>query len=108
MSSHCIVLNTCPDGEVAEKIAQHLVSQQLAACVNIIPGITSIYQWQGELQRDQELLLVVKTRNEVLPQVQQAIIEQHPYELPEVISVPINQGLTQYLNWIDQNTQKKN
>jgi len=95
-----LVLCTCGDMETAQRIAQELVKQKLAACVNILPGVTSIYRWQGNIESGNELLLLAKTRNEHLPELQNTIRNLHSYELPEIIAVPITGGLTEYLNWI--------
>jgi periplasmic divalent cation tolerance protein len=102
-SGYCIVLCTCPDQTVAESIANELVKNKLAACVNIVPGITSIYQWKGNLEKSQEQLLVIKTKSAVFKALETAILSQHPYELPEIISIPLINGLPNYLSWIDDN-----
>jgi len=99
-----VVLCTVPAGNIAEQIAHALVQQRLAACVNIVPGITSVYRWKGSVEADTEQLLVIKTRKGLMDHVQQAIQELHPYELPEIIAVPIVGGLPAYLDWIDDNT----
>jgi len=98
---HFLVITTCPDADSAERLARHLVETRLAACVNILPGIRSVYQWKGELATDVEQLLLVKTRRDVYPQVEAAIRAKHPYELPEVIAVPLAQGSGDYLAWIN-------
>jgi len=100
---YCIVLSTCPNQEVAETIAEALVAGKLAACVNIVPGITSVYEWQGNIEKSQEHLLIAKTTISTYPAVENAILERHPYELPEIINIPINNGLANYLSWIDSN-----
>jgi periplasmic divalent cation tolerance protein len=102
-SHYCIVLSTCPSQETAESIAMSLVEKKLAACVNIIPGLASIYEWQGNIEKSQEFLLIIKTRNAVYPAVESAILDRHPYELPEIISIPLNNGSANYLSWIDDN-----
>lgn len=101
-----LVLCTCPDHATAQGIAAHLVDKGLAACVNILPGLESVYRWQGRRESAQEHLLLIKTTHSVYPQLQQAIIQQHPYELPEVIAVPINSGLSGYLKWIDDSVSQ--
>ncbi len=98
---HCLIITTCPDTETAESIARHLVETRLAACVNIVPGIRSVYQWKGELVIDQEQLLLVKSRQDTYGKVEAAIRSKHPYELPEVVAVPIAQGSGDYLAWIN-------
>ena len=101
---HQLVLCTCPDQDTAQNIANHLVDNALAACVNILPGVLSVYRWQGNRESTQEHLLLIKTRNEVYDTLEKAICELHPYELPEVIAVPVENGLAAYLEWIDQQT----
>ena len=106
ISSHYrLVLCTCGDMETAQRIARALVEQKLAACVNILPGMTSIYQWKGNIESDNELLLLAKTRIECLPTLQNRIRTLHSYELPEIIDVPITGGLADYLNWITESVQ---
>jgi periplasmic divalent cation tolerance protein len=95
-----IVLCTVPDQETGGQIASTLVTEQLAACVNIIPGITSIYRWKGAVEQDQEALLLIKTGEDSWQLLQERIRELHPYELPEIIAVPINTGQTDYIKWI--------
>jgi periplasmic divalent cation tolerance protein len=96
-----IILCTCPDRETAEKIAHLLVEKNLAACVNILPGLTSYYRWQGRIESAQELLLLIKSNSDRYPAVEKAILENHPYELPEIVAVPVEHGLPDYLHWID-------
>jgi len=103
LSEHCLVVSTCPDQQSAELIAKALVEEKLAACVNIIPGLTSIYQWQGNIEKSSELLLIIKTKPGAWSRIKSAIINRHPYELPEIISIPITHGLPGYLSWIDEN-----
>ena len=92
-----IVLCTVPDHETAENIAGTLVTERLAACVNIVPGVTSIYRWNDAIERDRELLLLIKTSPGVWPRLEQRIRGLHPYELPEIISVTVNNGQSDYL-----------
>lgn len=98
--SPLIVLCTCPDLATAERIAETVVGERLAACVNIVPGLTSIYRWEGQIQRDAELLLLIKTRQEVYPLLEARIRELHPYQIPEIIALPIQIGSAAYLDWI--------
>ena len=102
--TYIIVLSTCDSAEMARSIAENLVSRQLAACVNIVPGIESVYQWQGKVQRDSEILLVIKTRQACFEALQNAIQELHSYELPEIIAVPVQSGEKNYLDWITSST----
>jgi len=95
-----IVLSTCPDRDTAARLASLLVEQRLAACVNVVPGIRSFYWWQEQVESDEELLLIVKTHSTRYPQVEQAIRANHPYELPEVVYVPLDTGLSDYMKWL--------
>jgi len=101
-SDYCVVLNTCPDAASAENIARSLVERKLAACVNILPGLRSIYTWKGACETAEEHLLIIKTLSAAYPALEQTIIELHPYELPEIIAVPLASGLSGYLAWIKQ------
>ncbi|RUQ33883.1 MAG: divalent-cation tolerance protein CutA [Candidatus Competibacteraceae bacterium] len=103
-SQALVVYCSCPDQAIAERIAEAMVNERLAACVNLISGLTSIYRWEGQLQRDTELLLIIKTRSAVYPQLQARLRQLHPYQLPEIIALPIHTGSADYLNWIAANT----
>jgi periplasmic divalent cation tolerance protein len=96
-----VILNSCPDRQSAEKIAQSLVNEKLAACVNILPGMTSIYSWKDQIECEQEHLLIIKTHRHQYAAIESSIRHLHPYELPEIIAVPIDRGLPEYLQWID-------
>ncbi len=104
MKDTLLILSTCPDKNCAEKIARNLVDKGLAACVNISPQVTSVYSWQGKTESAEEVLLLIKTSARRYAQVQQAVRSLHPYELPEIIAVPVTQGLPEYLDWVDQCT----
>jgi len=95
-----IVFTTCPDVETAERIARVLVEEGLAACVNILPPMRSIYKWKGKTEGTDEQLLVIKITQARFPEVMNRIRALHPYELPEVIAVPIADGLPEYLAWL--------
>ena len=96
-----IILCTCPDKDTAEKIARSLVNDKLAACVNVLPEITSIYLWHEQIESAQELLLLIKADKSCYQAIETSIKKHHPYELPEIIAVPIENGLPEYLHWID-------
>lgn len=96
-----LVITTCPDAECAQEIAAAMVNASLVACVNILPGATSVYRWQDNIEQAQELVLLMKTTAEAYPALESALQELHPYELPEIIAVPIETGLPGYLDWID-------
>jgi periplasmic divalent cation tolerance protein len=95
-----LVLTTCPDTEVAERLAQALVQERLAACVNILPIAKSVYLWKGQVESAAEQLLIIKSMTDAYSSIQKRIRELHPYELPEVIAVPVTDGLPDYLAWI--------
>lgn len=98
---HKLVFTTCPDATVAENVARTLVEERLAACVNVLPPMRSIYRWRGTVETASEQLLIIKIRATDYQAVQQRIQALHPYELPEVIAVPIVAGLDEYLAWLD-------
>lgn len=100
-----IVLCTVPDRDTAEDIANILIADNLAACVNIIPGITSVYRWEDRIEQAEEQILIIKTGGEVYRALQERISDLHPYELPEIIAVPIQDGLPAYLNWLTQSLE---
>jgi periplasmic divalent cation tolerance protein len=96
-----VVLCTAPPADgVAETLARGLVEAKLAACVNLIPGVRSFYAWKGQLHEDGETQLLIKTRPELFQDVERFIREHHPYELPEVIALPIALGSAPYLEWL--------
>ena len=103
---HILVLSTCPGSISAKKIAQNLVAEKLAACVNIVPGVQSYFSWVGKVDNANELLLVIKTTADAYEKLEKRIQTLHPYELPEIIAVPIHTGLAGYLDWISANTKK--
>jgi periplasmic divalent cation tolerance protein len=97
-----IIFCTVPDSETGRRIAERLVEYRHAACVNLLSGIESVYRWQGALQRDNEAVLMIKTRAADYPGVEATILELHPYELPEIIAVPLSGGLPAYLEWVSK------
>lgn len=99
-----LVYCTCPDEAAGTELATRLVKAGLAGCVNVLPGITSIYKWHGEMKSGSEALLLIKCPAAKYPALQAAIAEQHPYELPEIIAVSIDTGLPAYLTWIREET----
>jgi periplasmic divalent cation tolerance protein len=105
MTDKRIVLCTAGSQDEARKIARHLVEQRLAACVNIVPRVESIYGWQERVESSEEWLLLIKTTVEKFPAVRDAINEMHSYELPECIAVSIEDGSADYLEWIEQSVK---
>lgn len=100
-SGYQLCLTTCPNIDLAEKIARTLVEEHLAACVNILPPVRSIYRWHGQIESADERLLLIKTRTQDYPAIERRIRALHSYELPEVIAVPIVNGLPAYLSWLE-------
>jgi periplasmic divalent cation tolerance protein len=103
MTDKIVVLSTCASEQEAEKLARALVEQRLAACVNVIPGISSFYRWQGNLETATEFLLMIKSSRHRFEQLRSALENLHTYEIPEVIALPIMDGTANYLDWIDHN-----
>ncbi len=101
MNEHVVVLCTVGRAEDALAIANAVVEQRLAACVNVIPAIQSIYRWKGRVEREEERLLVMKTRQDRFEALMAAIVSRHPYEVPEIVALPLIAGHAPYLDWID-------
>jgi periplasmic divalent cation tolerance protein len=102
MTDKIVLVTTCESAAEADKIASALVENRLAACVNILPGVTSVYRWKGTVERASEIILLIKTSRPLLAQVRAEIERLHSYELPEVIALPIVDGSERYLEWLDQ------
>lgn len=102
-----LVISTWPDEQSANTAAATLVESGYAACVNIVPGLTSVYRWQGRIEHDSELLLLAKTTPAAYPAVEKTLRRLNPNELPEIIAVPVERGLTDYLNWVSQQTAQE-
>ena len=100
-----LVLCNCPSRSTAVVIATALLEERIAACVNHVPGIKSMYRWEGRVEHDDEVLLLIKTTRDMYPQVEATIGNLHPYELPEVIGVPLAAGSEAYLSWIKNSTK---
>lgn len=100
-SDFCVVLVSCPDDEMAKSLAEGLIGHGLAACVNILSGMVSVYRWEGRLERARESLLLIKTRTDRFDALQAYVVAHHSYEVPEIIAVPIAAGLPAYLAWVD-------
>jgi periplasmic divalent cation tolerance protein len=101
-----IVLCTVPDRETAEEIANILIADNLAACVNIVPGVTSVYRWENRIEQAEELILVIKTGSRAYRPLQDKITDLHPYELPEIVAVSVQDGLPAYLDWLTQSLER--
>jgi periplasmic divalent cation tolerance protein len=105
-SRFVVILVTCPKRPVGERIARTLVSEGLAACVNVVPGLTSTYRWQGKICRDSEILLIIKTRRRLLSALTDRVKALHPYTVPEVIALPLTGGSSAYLAWVADSTSE--
>ena len=101
-----LVLTNLPDRAAAERLADALIGGRFAACVNILAPCQSVYRWKGALQHDAEHPVLIKTTDERYPELEQAIRAHHPYELPEIVAVPIERGLPAYLDWIVAETRQ--
>lgn len=97
-----VVLCACPNNNVAKNVANALVSEKLAACVNILPGVTSVYAWQDNIETDTEVMLIIKTLVTHFEPLNDRLAELHPYEVPEIVALNIQQGNNDYLNWITE------
>ena len=104
MSDELIVFVTVPSGEDASRIGESLVSERLAACVNVVPGIESIYRWEGEVTRDAEWLMIIKTTDGRFEEMERRVKALHVYTTPEVIGLEISRGSDDYLKWIREST----
>ncbi len=100
MTDALVVLVTVPNAETAEKLAEALVGERLAACVNLLPEMRSIYRWKGAVERDREQLCLIKTTRVVFERLRARVVELHPYEVPEVIALPVERGHAPYLDWL--------
>jgi periplasmic divalent cation tolerance protein len=104
MDETLLVLTNLPDRDAAEKLAHGLVERRLAACVNVLAGCTSIYRWKGVIENAQEVPVLIKTRSALYDELEAAINDLHPYEVPEIIAVPVVRGLAEYLAWVGEGT----
>jgi periplasmic divalent cation tolerance protein len=104
MKPYIVCFVTINDRDRAAEIAQTLVEKKLVACVNIVPEIRSIYSWQGEICDETEILLIMKTRSSLFTELERTIKNLHPYEVPEIVALDIQEGLADYLRWIDETT----
>ncbi len=103
--TYMVVLVTCPTRAEGETLAEKLVESHMAACVNLVPGVRSIYRWEGKIEKNDEVMLFIKTRTRMIGEVTEFVKENHKNEVPEVVALSIRGGNTGYLNWIGANTQ---
>ena len=99
-----LVLTTLPNSDAAAELAKSVVNEKLAACANVLPAVRSIYRWQGKVQDENEVLVLFKTTQEHFERLKARILELHPYEVPEVLAIPVEQGYQAYLDWLAQET----
>jgi periplasmic divalent cation tolerance protein len=107
MTDKIVVLSTCVSVKEANRIATELVEKKLAACVNLVSGVRSVYRWKNKIEKSQEVLLVIKTSRALFENVRSAIEKVHSYELPEVIALPVVDGAEPYLEWMDRELVKE-
>ena len=100
MTDNIVILSTCANAEDAERIARVLVEARVAACVNVLPGVRSFYRWEGEVEDEAEFLLVIKSSRAHFDALRSTLEKAHPYEVPEIIALPIIAGAPNYLNWL--------
>ena len=105
MTDALLVFTTLPSPDKAVELARMLVEEGLAACGNVLPAVRSIYKWQGKVHDDNEVMLLLKTRAEQLERLKLRILEVHPYEVPEVLAIPVESGYREYLEWIATETK---
>ena len=103
MTDKIVVLTTCATTEEAERLARALVTERLAACVNVVPQIRSFYRWKGELETADEFLLIIKSSRDLFAELKTELEKLHPYEVPEVLALPIVAGAENYLTWLGHN-----
>lgn len=103
--SFIIIYCTCPDSNAAEILAKKLLEEKLIACANLLSGLESHYWWEGKIQKDREVLLILKTRQSLFKAIEIMIQQNHPYQVPEIIALPILQGNVSYLSWIQDSVK---
>ena len=105
MKTYLVLVTAPAEGDVADGLAKTLVEERLAACVNLVPGVSSTYRWQGQVVRDQEALLLIKTSEDRLDDLVRRVVELHSYSVPEVIAFPVEKGHLPYLDWVRAETR---
>jgi len=106
MSNVLVIMCTCPDEATASRLASGLVEKQLAACVNILTGVRSIYRWQDETCDDEEVLMIIKSLALRYEEIESWLLEQHPYDVPEVVALPVSSVSDDYLAWLESSVKK--
>jgi|SRR5260370_5359107 periplasmic divalent cation tolerance protein len=103
MTDKILVLSTCAAEADAERLARALLDTRLAACVNVVPGVRSFYRWKGEIESEIEFMLIIKTSRDLFPALRAEIEKLHPYEVPELLALPVLAGAENYLSWLQAN-----
>lgn len=106
LNKYILVMTAVPNKETGQLIAKTCVKEKLAACVTISGSSESLYRWKGQLTQDREHILFIKTRNSLFTELKEKILKLHPYQVPEIIALPLADGLPEYLNWIDEETKQ--
>lgn len=106
MEETLLIMTTMPDMQSAQNLARRLVERRLAACVNILPAVQSVYRWQGVIEEAAEITMLAKTTRARYAEIESAIKEAHPYQLPEIVALPVAAGLPAYLSWVAEETKK--
>ncbi len=106
LRGYVIILTTVSSREDAERIARTIVSEKLAACVSIVDGVSSVYWWEGRVEEEKELLLIIKTSIDKLLELTRRLREIHPYRVPEILVLPVAAGLPDYLTWVEEATKR--
>jgi len=107
MTDKIVVLSTCASADEARRIAGELIAQRLAACVNLLPPVRSVYHWKGAIEEGEETLMIIKSARPLFDQLKAAIARLHSYEVPEIIAIPVVDGATSYLAWMDKELSHK-
>ncbi len=102
-----VVLVTCPTQAVARRLGRRLIARRVAACVNIVPGLTSIYRWKGRIEQANEVLLIIKTTSGAFARLRREVLVAHPYETPEVIAMPVVAGHAPYRRWVQESVSPR-
>jgi periplasmic divalent cation tolerance protein len=106
MTNKIVVLSTCANEADAVRLGRTLIEARLAACVSVVPGLRSYYHWQGSLETSDEVLLLIKTSRELFSELKLELERIHPYEVPEILALPVVEGAENYLNWLDANLRE--
>ncbi|OHC83907.1 MAG: cation tolerance protein CutA [Sideroxydans sp. RIFOXYB12_FULL_59_6] len=106
MSEVLLVITTLPDRATAERIAAALVTARVAACVNVLAECTSVYRWQGKIERAAEVPMLIKTTRAAYARLEETLRSMHPYDVPEIVAMPVTAGLPSYLDWVSQETKE--